>query len=211
LNGKIFNMLKKVFDMLRKKPLPQKVHIAEVSHDEKRAVINHCRELFDLDHFVESGTFLGETIEFFKNRFQKLYSIELSEQLAERAQKRFAADRHIRIIQGNSADKLHEIMLELKTPCLFWLDGHYSSEFFYEGEYFETAKAETNTPIEKELDNILCTELNHVILIDDARLFIGELDYPTLQEIEKRVKKYKPLYTVRVISDIIQVLPPLSK
>ena len=41
----------------------------------KRAILNSYREKYSLNTLVETGTFFGETVEFFKKSFKKLYSI----------------------------------------------------------------------------------------------------------------------------------------
>jgi hypothetical protein len=77
------------------------------------------------------------------------------------------------------------------------LDGHYSG--------FETAKGDLETPIKLELEIILNSEYEHVILIDDARLFIGENDYPTIEELKKYILSKNNSLTVNIIDDIIRV------
>jgi len=47
----------------------------------------------------------------------------------------------------------------------------------------------------------------HVILIDDARLFNGEGDYPSLDAIRELVKKAKHPFSVSVKTDIIHIIP----
>ncbi len=178
------------------------------SYDEKRAVIDSYRLRFGCTILVETGTFLGDTVAHFKDKVDKVYSIELSQELAERAAKRFANDRHISILQGDSSEVLSGILPQLNSPTLFWLDGHYSSEFFIGEEYFVTAKGETNTPIEKELTILLSIPKQiFAILIDDARLFTGRNDYPTLKKIKKMVAQSTTQYTVFKKNDIIHILP----
>ena len=177
------------------------------SYDGKRAIIESYRLKFGLAVLVDTGTFMGDTIEYFKNKFDLLYSIELSKDLAIRAKKRFEGEKKIQIIEGDSSNVLADICKTLNQKTLFWLDGHYSSEFFYEGEYIITAKADKNTPIEKELEIILSHDIFSVILIDDARLFIGENDYPTITQIENIVFRSGKPYTVTLKTDIIHIIP----
>lgn len=179
----------------------------EISYDQKRLIIDFYRIKYDLKNFVETGTFLGDTIFYFKNKFQNLYSIELSCKLADRAKQRFSSDENILIIQGDSPIELHKLKDLLHEKTLYWLDGHYSSEFFYNGEYIITEKSDKNTPIERELDILLASEVTNIILIDDARLFTGRDDYPTLDVIEKKVKNSGKNYSVCVRNDIIHILP----
>jgi hypothetical protein len=178
-----------------------------ISYDQKREVIDKYRKQFNCKTLVETGTFLGDTIWYFRDCFEHLFSIELSHDLAVRAEKRFETHSNVKIIEGNSADILKDLLPTLKQPSLFWLDGHYSSEFFLNGEYFITARGDSNTPIEKELDTIFRTELDHIILIDDARLFTGKNDYPDIADIKAKVKANGKKYNVIIDSDIIQIIP----
>jgi hypothetical protein len=176
---------------------------------EKREVIEYYRSVFQPRLFIETGTFFGDTIEHFKNKFDSIVSIELDEKLANKAIKRFEAAQNIQIVQGDSTFKLPALIANISGTVLFWLDGHYSSEFYVNTEFIRTAKGETNTPIEKELDIILqSTTLVPIILIDDARLFNGKEDYPSLAAIKRQIKSYKKDFSIIVQKDIIQVIPP---
>lgn len=103
---------------------------------------------------------------------------------------------HIRIIHGDSGEKIGEVIKELDEPAIFWLDGHYSGGF--------TAKGSSNCPIWKELDAVFSKKLDHVILIDDAREFTGKNDYPTYEEVKSYVLTKNPKYKVSVEHDIIR-------
>lgn len=175
----------------------------------KRNDILEVSEKFpDAKIFIETGTFLGDTLDFFKNHFTKLYSIELSEELAEKAKKRFENITNISIIQGNSSVELSNILREINQSCIFWLDGHYSSEFWIGKEFIRTAKGERNTPIWDELLQISNHKVkNHIILIDDARCFNGRYDYPRIKKIEKFISKHLPSYSLEVKNDVIRIAP----
>jgi hypothetical protein len=178
------------------------------SDPEKREIIKGYKDKTNLNVFVETGTFLGDTVETLKGDFDRLYSIELSEELTARAQKRFASDAKVTIIQGDSGNELHALLDQLKEPALFWLDGHYSSEFFVGDEYIETAKGAKFTPILEELSAIFSHSIkSHVILIDDARCFVGSHDYPSLKEVKTFIRNHNPKLQVTVKRDIIRVVP----
>jgi hypothetical protein len=44
-------------------------------------------------------------------------------------------------------------------------------------------------------------------MIDDARMFNGTRDYPTLDELEKYIQKEQPKYKMTIDNDVIFVLP----
>lgn len=142
----------------------------------KQRIVKEYAKRFRLRMFVETGTYLGEMVNAVKNRFDQIYSIELGLELYENAKKRFADKKNITIIHGDSGEVLAELLGHVNQPCLFWLDGHYSGGI--------TAKGEVETPIRRELSHIFDHSIaSHVILIDDARCFIGDHDWPTIEEL----------------------------
>ena len=174
----------------------------------KRAIIDAYRASYKLETLVETGTFFGDTVEYFKNKFKKVYSIELADDLAEKAKKRFENDSRITIIHGDSGTVLKQMLKELKEPALFWLDGHYSSEFFVGEEFIKTARTDKDTPVVEELNAILGSSPRHVILIDDARGFNGLGDYPAISSMRRKVRKAKGAdYSFKVENDIIHIVP----
>ncbi len=176
-------------------------------YTEKRAILEGFIKKFGLQVMIETGTFRGDTVEYFKDKLPKVYSIELSKELAEKAASRFKGDSNVQIICGDSGLILKELVHTINEPALYWLDGHYSSEFFIGTEYFVTAKGEKNTPVVSELQTLLKDKHKHVILIDDARHFNGDNDYPKVKEIKKMLQHAAHPYTLYVEKDIIRILP----
>lgn len=166
-------------------------------HAVKRAAIKWYREKYDLKILVETGTYLGDMVEACKLLFDKVYSVELSEKLYKKATKRFAADTNVELLCGDSSVKLPEILKKEHQPCLFWLDGHYSGGV--------TAMGSLECPVREELAAILQHPVNHVILVDDARLFNGTHDYPTVDEIKQIIAAHGKNGTVTVEDDIIRI------
>lgn len=179
------------------------------SYSEKRKIIKDFRDQYATTVFVETGTFLGDTVAAMQNEFSKVYSIELSEELAAKAQQRFNDKSNIKILQGNSGTLMSTLLKEINAPCLFWLDGHYSSEFAIGDSYIKTAFGGKNTPVLDELKAIFTSPFSdqHVILIDDARLFTGKFDYPTMSELRSFVSGFRPGAVTDVKRDIIRIIP----
>jgi hypothetical protein len=148
--------------------------------------------------FIETGTYLGDMVWAVKDNFFRIYSIELSRELYERARKRFSKYNHISVLEGDSSEMLPEILDSVEERCLFWLDGHYSAGI--------TARGERETPILEELKHILAHSIeDHVILIDDARLFKGQGDYPTLEELREVISGRYPEHVLEDQDDIIRI------
>jgi len=177
-------------------------------YKEKRAILLDYKNKFGLRVFIETGTFLGDTVAMFLDDFETIYSFELSTELALKARERFKAQQHVHIINADSGKELGAVIASIDKPCLFWLDGHYSSEFFIGEEFIRTAKGEKNTPIIEELSAILKHGIkDHVILIDDARCFNGKYDYPALDELKRIIYELNPSLDVKVKRDIIRITP----
>ena len=165
----------------------------------QRIIIAYARR-FGLTTLVESGTYLGDMVADVRPRFARIYSIELARDLADRARARFAGDNAVVILCGDSAQVLPPLLKQIHKPCLFWLDGHYSGGI--------TALGNGITPIARELEAILDDSVtNHVILIDDARLFNGEDGYPRLEDIRELVRQRGPAASFEVEDDVIRVCP----
>ena len=149
---------------------------------------------------VETGTYLGSMVYAMRRRFDRIFSIELSADLFELARRRFRSDPHIRLFQGDSGSVLPEVLKQLDEPAVFWLDGHYSGGI--------TARTMEDTPILQELQHIFAhRQKGHVILIDDAREFVGANGYPTLEMLRDFVAQRGMGRTMEVRDDIIRITP----
>jgi hypothetical protein len=171
-------------------------------HLVKQSVVKEYAKRFSLETLVETGTYLGFMVRAAKDTFRRIYSIELEEALYRRAAKKFAKFDHVTILQGDSGEVLSRLLATLSEPCLFWLDAHHSS-----GATFKTGKGTVLTPIVSELEQILShpKAQDHVILIDDAREFTGENDYPTIGALQELVSRMKPEFIVELQDDIIRI------
>lgn len=166
----------------------------------KRRVVKDFAAKYSLPTLIETGTYFGDMVSAVKNRFKRIYSIELDPVLYQRAKKRFAKFKHITLLQGDSAKVLPKVLADINSPCLFWLDAHYSGGI--------TAKGNKETPIMNELNTILNHPvLDHVILIDDADCFTGKGDYPTLEELRRFALSKNPNLNFAVMLNIIQLYP----
>jgi hypothetical protein len=156
---------------------------------------------YGLDTLVETGTFRGGTIEALRNRFARIYSIELDDALYDAARARFARNPNVTILHGDSALMLPHVLAGLREPALFWLDGHYSGP--------GTARAAAHeTPITEEIRAVLAHPVaRHVVLVDDARVFGTWPDYPTIDEFRRLVAAQRPDVTFTVEDDIIRITP----
>lgn len=164
----------------------------------KQRTIMEYAKRFSIHILIETGTYFGDTVYETRDKFSRIFSIELDKSLYEKAKKRFSKFDHISILHGNSGVVLPLILADITQPCLFWLDSHYSGGI--------TAKSDLNTPIKEELKRIFAHPIKeHVILIDDAREFTGRNDYPTIEELKEFILMERPDWIFEVKHDIIRI------
>jgi hypothetical protein len=169
----------------------------------KQRIIARFAERYGLKSMIETGTHYGDMVAAMRTRFNRIDSIEIYEPLYIKALARFAGDKNIYLHYGDSEKILPAILAALTEPALFWLDAHYSGE--------GTGKGSLDTPILKELKFILAHPLRkHVILIDDARLFVGRDGYPSLEDLRDFLDRQSPERQFAVHDDIIRIHPSES-
>ncbi len=166
----------------------------------KKKLVRDIARQYGTRVLVETGTNWGNTVASSLGTFDVIYSIELFDELYEKAVRRFARHPKVKLRYGDSAHELPRILDELREPALFWLDAHYSGD--------GTARADVDTPIMKELQIISRHQVsNHVILIDDARCFNGTNDYPTIDVCRALSAGFWPCHEFTVVDDIIRITP----
>jgi len=199
LPEKIYLKLKLVYGWYLLNIKPSKPGTAS-PHALKIQVIRSYQKKYSYGTLVETGTFMGDMVEAQKDNFKEIISIELDNALFKKAQDRFKSNSDITIFEGDSGEVLPNILTTLNSPAIFWLDGHYSSGV--------TARGELDCPIFAEIDAIfLHKKLPHVILVDDAREFIGQGDYPTTEELINYIKTKSSTYEMEIKNDIIRITP----
>lgn len=167
-------------------------------HLVKQKVIKEYQQMYGYTILIETGTFKGDMIKAQLSNFDQLISIELGVELHRKAVRRFKNIKNVNIVQGDSGKVLPKILLDINEPAIFWLDGHYSAG--------KTAKGDKECPIFDELNAIFNGKnLKHILLIDDARLFIGENDYPTIKELTEFIKIKNDKYKIVIKDDIIKI------
>lgn len=167
----------------------------------KRSILLSYTRRFHTNVFIETGTFLGETVAVMRWHVGRVISIELDEDLYRQAERRFHGDPRVSIVHGDSADVLPMVLEPIQQPALFWLDGHYSGGI--------TAHGPSQTPVLSEIKHVLSLrQPNHVILIDDARKFTGDAGYPSISELESLTALAFPDHHFEVRDDIIRIHRP---
>jgi hypothetical protein len=130
------------------------------------SIVKDIATKYNIGAFVETGTFKANTAIWASTEFDKVYTIEASEALYNDAKKKNSSIQNIEFLQGNSRDRLAEVVSLLKhDSAIVWLDAHWSGG--------ETYGQDDECPLLDELDIIFGSGSDHIILIDDARLFLA--------------------------------------
>ena len=71
--------------------------------------------------FIETGTYLGDTVQAMLGVFESVYSIELSPELYKQALTRFAEESRVKLLLGDSSRKLSEAAQASRgRNAMFW-------------------------------------------------------------------------------------------
>lgn len=160
----------------------------------KQFIIRNIAEEYGIRTFVETGTYKGEMVYAQFPFFNQIYSIELSESLFNECVKKFEKFLNIKLIQGDSGEVLNRLVPQLSKASIFWLDAHYSAGI--------TARGNIDCPIEKELEAVGNSNYHHIIVIDDAKDFVGIDGYPTIEGLEEIAKRVLPSYKFHLVGGI---------
>lgn len=147
------------------------------------------------DIFVETGTYLGETVDMLLSfdKYKKIYTIELNGQLYSDAVIKYAEEKRVECLQGDSAERLTDIVKKLKKPATFWLDAHASGEL--------VGGKSGGSPVLDELDIIASSPIkDHTIIIDDCRLFGStEWSYVKKEDAVQKIMSINPKYYIHYL------------
>jgi hypothetical protein len=159
-------------------------------------------KILNLNIFVETGTYMGETALKMSQFFKRVYTIEASENLFKISQHNLKNFDNIIAYLGDSRKILNSI-IENEDNILFWLDAHWSGGNTY-GENDEC-------PIIEELNVIFKFKKNYAILIDDARLFLAPpplphnfRNWPSILDISNTIPKD---FDLLIHNDVIYIFP----
>ena len=113
--------------------------------------------------FVETGTYMGETILAMEPLFDRLYTIEIKEEFYRNAKDAYHGNK-IEFLLGDSSKVLCTLCPLLESPTLFFLDGHWSAG--------DTGRGDKDCPLYEEVEAIMEKfSFEAVVVIDDVRLF----------------------------------------
>lgn len=167
------------------------------------------RNIFGIEVFIETGTFKGKTTSWAAANFNKVFTIEYSKVLYEIVLKKFSLYPNVTCLFGSSPERLPEILNIIDKPAIFWLDAHWCGGSTY-GVVDEC-------PLLEEIALIIQKNESHIIIIDDARLFLkapskfhSEDQWPGINEIVALLLQRSGFYTF-CSEDVIVSIPITGK
>lgn len=133
------------------------------------AMTLECLNLFsEKNTFIETGSYLGDAIQTALDfGFKNIHSIELNEKFFRGCIERYKNEKNVKLWLGESPDCIEEILATEEGQVTFWLDAHASGNI-PGGKYGGSPLLQELGAIEKH------SVKNHVIIIDDCRLFGSE-------------------------------------
>lgn len=150
-----------------------------------RDLVLSLKSMFNITSFVETGTNEGGTTEWAADHFDIVHTAEASEPIFARSSARLSARKNVTCHFGQSPAVLAKLIHEL-PPSIFWLDAHWCGH--------ETAGLSAECPLIAEMSVIMPYFSKHLILVDDARLFLQPPPYghetthwPSLDDIFRAV------------------------
>ena len=136
--------------------------------------------------FVETGTRFGYGVQTALDvGFEKIYSIEINEELFQKSWERFRNNEKVILIKGDSKNEFIRILKQIQEPATIWLDAH-------------TAII---TPLMNELGALLQHPIkNHTLLIDDVR-DLKNVYKMKIDDVVKKLKEINPNYHISFIDN----------
>jgi len=158
----------------------------------KEEILRDLGKRHKVRSLIETGTFKGDMLYALRNDFEDIHSIEIGDFNHRESSRRLQRFGHVHIHHGSSAETIGQVVDALTGPALFWLDGH----------YHET------TPIMAEVAAVFGDDrFQHVVAIDDAHSFVGQGEYPALDEFQRHLSEIAPDHSYRLESNVIQLEP----
>lgn len=159
--------------------------------------------------FIETGTYLGFTVEAVVDKFECVFTVEVDQRLAQAARWKFAADERVRVVNADSREALKQVLADERVVhhrALIWLDAHWS------GGVTGGQDGEVHTAVRDELLAIQQSgRRDDIIMVDDIDDFDGRHGYPTDAELIYELLQVNPSYEVArlpIRRGVVIALPP---
>lgn len=164
-------------------------------------------EKYDIPFLVETGSASGDSARLASPLFKEIWSIELIDDRVDFSN----IPDNVKFIVGDSVEWLPQIIKGLQNQkgqyTVFYLDAHYSGDTPNETGYPEC-------PLLKEIEAVSQYGYESIIIIDDARLFLGQPphphnpeEWPSIKEIFLLLNEKFPYHHITITDDYVLAIP----
>lgn len=165
------------------------------------------RDQYGIKLFVETGTYKGGTTRWALPHFDKVVTIEgyAARYGALVNDRSLSGAKNLAMLYGDSRTELRLALELVEAPAVLWLDAHWCGPGAHDC-------AGDECPLREELNAVLSSAHaeRHVVMIDDARLFLAPPPYPhdpaqwmTMAEITAMLAPRR----ITVVDDVIYADP----
>lgn len=141
-----------------------------------------------IDTFIETGTYKGMSSAWAADHFKIVVTVEgMPDRYWKTWHNTLGDKSNVMMLLGDSWDALPKVMKFIQTPAIFWLDAHYCTS-----NNNEQREGLQVCPVMQELLTINahpCAHL-HILMVDDARLFGNEQDWPREDVLLSELRKH---------------------
>jgi len=165
-------------------------------------VVLDLKDRYGLRYFVETGTFRGDSALWAATHFDHAWTIENWLESYQNVVGKHGIAANITFVLGDSRDRLAEVLVEVPAPALLWLDAHWLGK--------GRSERVDDCPVMDELRAVHADGRAHVVMIDDAHFFQGDLPEGTDRSIWPGMNDLKamlPGYFWTTVKDVIVARP----
>jgi hypothetical protein len=173
-------------------------------------IIEKLAKDFQINNFVETGTYYGNTAIWASNHFDNVFTIEFSETMYRQVIEKLDKVANLHCILGDSRTELSKIIENTKKSSLFWLDAHWSGG--------DTYGNNDECPLLEEIDIINNSNNDSFIFIDDARYFTSPPQpphkieqWPSITDVIQKLQSGSTEKYIVIIEDVIIAVPLFAK
>ena len=175
-----------------------------------RRLAERLIQVIPFEVLCATGTFQGNTPAALQDLFPRVYSIEWPEPLFQEAHQRLAGLPNVELRRGDSRQVLAELGPALGTASVcYWLNACGDAAE-------ETAAGLSQCPLLEELTSIGTLNTGSVVVIDNARRFLGTLpvpqeasQWPAFHEVLSGLRGLSEQHRVAVVNDCLLFYPPI--
>lgn len=136
-----------------------------------RELALQLRDKYNLETFLETGTYRGESCLWAAENFEHVISIEKDQGRYRKVMGMTYKLENVKLLLGDSREMLFTALRDVRTPALIYLDAHLFG--FTKNGWSNNDQC----PLKEELLAVRQIRIGHVVIIDDANWFIDKPEF----------------------------------